>query len=671
MSGPWDDYAAPSDVAAMVTDEAQRQNVDPALALRLAHHESGLNQGAVSPKGAIGVMQLEPGTAQDLGVDPADLRQNIHGGVKYLRQQLDAFNGNPQLAAAAYNAGPGAVIKHGGVPPYAETQKYVDAVAPQASADDTPPWQDYAALTTPAAVGSDVQAPSVINSETGKPYNPAQEAAYATRLRTGEFNPNATPGSQAFPRGLTDANDRPDPGSWYVDLDGGVKQAPGLAKDTGLGLLSGLGKGVSGIGDLVEQASPLGALDNIMKSAAGVGLMLNGKGAQAPASPFSVLSDATARTAYQPVTDAGHLAETVGTMLPNALLPGSAAARVANVITPALGQVTGEGLAQRGGADQRGQQLAGMLGATLGGGLSSLRMARPDVIPSVSLEDTRNASQKAWNAVDASTYQVPAPDVKAAAKTVADNLEEAGGADLYPKAALISKRFTNLADKGSMTVGQLNRLKSQSGTRLLSPGSDEVDVGGHIRDTLEDLIVNSQDPTIQPARDLYARLKKMEAVDAAVGSADVSAGGAKSIPNKLRPLIDPKSSQRLRTLTPDEASAIRAIVKPGIGGRVAQGLSTMRLSGPVSGPIMAMLALPTHGISAGLGAAGNVAKALRDVSTAKSVQALVDMMSAGGTKPAASLPMPTMFGGQYDGLAAPSSLMLSGLPPTASVQTGR
>ena len=119
---------------------AQQEGVPVDLFLRMIGQESSWQPGAVSPKGASGLAQLMPGTARELGVDPTDPIQNMTGGARYLRQQLDAF-GSPELALAAYNAGPGAVQKYGGIPPFKETQDYVRKIlgsnGGQAVADDT------------------------------------------------------------------------------------------------------------------------------------------------------------------------------------------------------------------------------------------------------------------------------------------------------------------------------------------------------------------------------------------------------------------------------------------------------------------------------------------------------------------------------------------------------
>jgi soluble lytic murein transglycosylase-like protein len=107
---------------------AARYGLDPALLKGLIRQESGFDPSARSSAGAVGLTQLMPGTAAGLGVDPSDPAQAIDGGARYLRAQLDRFGGDPSKALAAYNAGPGAVARYGGVPPYAETQHYVASV---------------------------------------------------------------------------------------------------------------------------------------------------------------------------------------------------------------------------------------------------------------------------------------------------------------------------------------------------------------------------------------------------------------------------------------------------------------------------------------------------------------------------------------------------------------
>jgi hypothetical protein len=94
----------------------------------VARVESGLQKNAVSSKGAMGLMQLMPNTAKDLGVSATDPKQNVEGGAKYLRELLQLYRNDAVLALAAYNAGPGAVQRYGGIPPYSETRQYVRKV---------------------------------------------------------------------------------------------------------------------------------------------------------------------------------------------------------------------------------------------------------------------------------------------------------------------------------------------------------------------------------------------------------------------------------------------------------------------------------------------------------------------------------------------------------------
>lgn len=118
----------PGDPKSMVHDAAIRYALPPNFVESVAKVESGMKANAVSPKGAIGVMQLMPGTAQVLGADANDVQQNIDAGTRLLRELLIKYNGDVVKALAAYNAGSGAVDKYQGLPPFPETQSYVDKV---------------------------------------------------------------------------------------------------------------------------------------------------------------------------------------------------------------------------------------------------------------------------------------------------------------------------------------------------------------------------------------------------------------------------------------------------------------------------------------------------------------------------------------------------------------
>jgi len=120
---------APSkDPKELVHSAAVRAGLPPAFVESVAKAESAYNPGAISPKGAIGVMQLMPETARSLGADPHDLEQNIDAGTRLLRELLLRYDGDVVKALAAYNAGSGAVDKYQGLPPYPETQQYVNKV---------------------------------------------------------------------------------------------------------------------------------------------------------------------------------------------------------------------------------------------------------------------------------------------------------------------------------------------------------------------------------------------------------------------------------------------------------------------------------------------------------------------------------------------------------------
>ncbi len=109
----------------LIENEARKWNIPEQFLHSVVKSESGYKMTAVSPKGAVGLMQLMPSTARDLSVDPHNLIQNVQAGTRYLAELLLRYNGKSDLALAAYNAGPGAVDRYKGLPPYRETRQYV------------------------------------------------------------------------------------------------------------------------------------------------------------------------------------------------------------------------------------------------------------------------------------------------------------------------------------------------------------------------------------------------------------------------------------------------------------------------------------------------------------------------------------------------------------------
>lgn len=119
--------ACPAELEPIIASAAQKYGVKPSVIKAVIQAESGFRSNAVSRVGAQGLMQLMPGTAKALGVDPTDPGQNIDGGTKYIKQLMDRF-GSLDQALAAYNAGPASVIRYGGIPPYEETRRYVSKI---------------------------------------------------------------------------------------------------------------------------------------------------------------------------------------------------------------------------------------------------------------------------------------------------------------------------------------------------------------------------------------------------------------------------------------------------------------------------------------------------------------------------------------------------------------
>ena len=141
----------------VVLTVAERHRIPPRLFYELVRQESGFNITAQSPKGAYGLAQLMPGTADYLNVDPTDPVQNLDGGARYLLEQYRRFK-TWDLALAAYNAGPEAVARHGGMPPYAETQNYVHIITTRSGINGT---ADVVPASQPPSEAEALKSPNV------------------------------------------------------------------------------------------------------------------------------------------------------------------------------------------------------------------------------------------------------------------------------------------------------------------------------------------------------------------------------------------------------------------------------------------------------------------------------------------------------------------------------
>jgi soluble lytic murein transglycosylase-like protein len=150
-----------ADLQPMIARHADTHQVDPRLIQAVMQVESGYNAQAVSRVGAIGLMQLMPETARNLAVsDPYDPDQNVRGGTTYLRRMLDRFQGSLELAVAAYNAGPEAVERYRGIPPYAETRDYVRRVLALYNGSD--------ALSAPALAAGPLRKTRLVRGASGR-----------------------------------------------------------------------------------------------------------------------------------------------------------------------------------------------------------------------------------------------------------------------------------------------------------------------------------------------------------------------------------------------------------------------------------------------------------------------------------------------------------------------
>lgn len=584
------------DVGAMVTQEAQAQGVPPALALGVARAENGLRPYGVSSAGAVGPMQLMPSTAADLGVDPNDPAQNVHGGVAYLKKQLDQF-GDPALAVAAYNAGPGAVQKAGGVPQNSETPAYVQKVMGDARVGQMSDADLMSALGMPMpSKSAPALAPQAASRIATQPA-PAKPMAAAA--------PPQAAVAQANPYDQIKADAAA--GFWAPFDKLGRDVAANYAKTTARAHqpLPSIPQAA------IQSAQDLGGTANIIGDVLGLS-----------AAPFNAILNpiAGAISRYGPQTYSA----------------------------PRLTVQNGKATVAPGAPLNQQQAQSQWLGdlATAMSGATPRATGVPAAVKPMTLDQVQAARKAAYDAVDASGFRFPASDVQQLAQNVAAEVARKGGpksAQLYPGSEAIAQRLTALANQpGGVPLSQLDELRSDIYGALVAPGDREAPIGRWMRGQIDNLINSSGAPDIAAARDLYARESKMEAVtnkleSAGLRSASTYSGGNynNAVRQNLRTLVDPTSGQRIVNLTPAEDAALTRAVT----GTPAQNATRYATKILTNKMVQAPVAVMTHGAGpAIMEAVGSVLNKIGQGQTQGAVQRVLDLMSLGG-HPAAPPPI--------------------------------
>lgn len=598
----------------LATSEATAAGLDPAIVLRQMHQESGARADAVSPKGARGPMQLMPATAQELGVDLDDPYDNIRGGVRYLKQQYDRF-GSDELALAAYNAGPGAVEKHGGVPPYAETQDYVRAILDESDAraeNPVPGGQTETARSDAPQAAPTATAP--------------KSQAKSTRSLAGLPKKKGGGVWDNFSDAFTDA--KRDLGQTITeDFRRTTAQAraprPTLAEAASmsagdLGRFSGIAGGVA---DLALR--PLGSLYNDL-IAEPIASQIDKFPLDAYEGPRLTPQGFTTPRKLSP--EEAHAANVGSVNLAlSALPPGKSAPRLRTIDLPTLGETTP--LRVAGSLAQQLNQVAPQMVGRLKAALPTARTA----------EELKRAKTEAYRKAESSGFQFDQQSVKALAQDFMNTVTDEGGPELYAKADAMARRLAGLAERGGLTPTQLDRYRSQLGKQLMQPGSTEADLGAVLRGKVDTFMDGVTAPLWAHARDLNTRFRKMEAVEQAIDSADLgqaatgNGANANAIRQKIKPLVDPKSNQRIRNLTPAEEKAMRRVVK---GTPVQNTARALTAFDPFAGKMRTALSMlaagQTGGMSAALAPLGVGASLVERASAEKALAQLKALISSGG-----------------------------------------
>jgi hypothetical protein len=649
------------EVEELIRMTARKHGVPEDLAVRVAFQESRLNQGAVSPKGAIGVMQLMPGTAQDLGVNPRDLRQNIDGGVRYLGQQLKTF-GDERLALAAYNAGPGAVQKYGGVPPFRETQDYVRKISgggdvQAVSGADIfgmgPAGGRGAASGAAGVSGADIfgmgggAAPGGAQPPPGRTPPPGvlPPQGQATPVRSTNVNPAEVAALATRPsfglgvqKGAFTSVDNVS--NWLQSAVRNSPVAPAMA-DQGRALRSILPEGLVGFIDNPQayydeqrrQGRTPSKVGEFVGNVAGTSWIPGGPFVQAGLggavlsqgdTPFEVGRDALVSGLFGKGADLG-----LSILGPQAakLLAGNA--KPDEIMTLARNKVL---------------QDARTAGVTL---------SRNDA----EVQAAELAKRALYKAVDDSGFRF---NQGAVDNLVRDFQAELGKVALSKEAKANAQSIITYAKTlKDPSLSQLEKLRSDIYEALSKKGGDNAVIGGQFRQRIDGMIDAVDNGLVRQARAYNARFKKADYVNRASQSADLAAertyGGdyGRKLKDRVGPLVDPlKKQTNFRGATADETAALNKVARGTPTQRVATEIGAMTDPRRMGGKILAgalggmtgtagimsggaslplTMLLQAAQIGTGLGATGLASNIARN-----NLQDLIKLITSGGSRQASA-----------------------------------
>ena len=602
------------DYRALASKVATEVGVDPAVFTRLVQNESSFNPNAKSKKGATGLAQLMPDTAQELGVDINDPEQNLRGGATYLKQQIDRF-GSPELALAAYNAGPGAVQKAGGIPNFPETKNYVQKI--MGGSDKLPTAEEL--MSGDELIGETPNKGVQIYVQKDSDQQSSNALPTAEELMG--------PSTVSIPPPVSKADVAQDVAK--MGLKGAISGVMGAAD------LGGFQQDVMGRG--MQSAATLGS--RLAQMLGSRGLSQNDLTAigQAPRtlglSTMPSVQKAQASTQQffgNPKTEQGTTAERVGSFAPAALTgPGGILSRGAQVIIPGLATDAAQRFTKGTPAEKYVPPLvAALTGMATAGGAAGLKNATAKAMANRGLQTTEEIRTAGGNLYKQMKQEGVVVSKQRFDKFKNDLKEKFKDNEIDYKLADQSKEALDLILSKNGTIGfdklDLMRRTASRPFQIKSNASDtDKRVAGELVRSIDNFIQTLDSGTtgkaaslLKQGQQLWSKQAKSGMIEQEIEKAKANAGPMNvKLDDALRARFNKlsKDEKRMGQFTPEEQTAIKKVAK---GGLVPDALSVIGKLAPTN---WASLIFNAAAMGGGYGAGQKLALASPAVGTAAKV----------------------------------------------------